>query len=152
MKIPYDNSFFVRSNVTLAVKCGKSFALEEFQRNGYDVGSTVRVIPSEKTLLTWARALLYPIEPTNPSDDPRDLPWKMYPRVVRALERERERERGSGVQRNRFERKSHRKSFFPVTIIFHFCSSRLGGKEIGPLYCVRLRSSSTSNTHPLTHS
>lgn len=77
LDISYNNSFFVRSNVTLAVKCGKSFALEEFQRNGYDVGSTVRVIPSEKTLLTWARALLYPIEPTNPSDDPRDLPWKM---------------------------------------------------------------------------
>ena len=79
----YGNSFFLKPNSSILVTCSASgdhdpFTLKGFQEQGYDIGSTTRTIPSESEILSWARSLLFPVEPDDLSDDPRDLPWARY--------------------------------------------------------------------------
>ena len=60
--IPFTaNNTFYAPNEDIYIKCGNvKWSLEDFQKEGYDIGSVVYDPVSYKTIVEWGRNLLYP--------------------------------------------------------------------------------------------
>ena len=54
------NNHFYTTNGTVIIPCGKNttFTLEEYQKMGYDIGSTVNKLPSNSEVISWGKQLL----------------------------------------------------------------------------------------------
>jgi len=54
-------NFFFTANATISIPCGNTtFTLEEYQKLGYDIGSTVDKLPSNSEVISWGKQLLGP--------------------------------------------------------------------------------------------
>ena len=58
--VPFTASnHFYTADGTISIPCGKStFTLEEYQKLGYDIGSTVDKLPSNSVVISWGQQLL----------------------------------------------------------------------------------------------
>ena len=54
------NNHFYTANGTVMIPCGKNttFTLEQYQKLGYDIGSTVDKLPSNSEVISWGKQLL----------------------------------------------------------------------------------------------
>ena len=53
------NNHFYTANGTVSIPCGNTtLTLEDFQKLGYDIGSTVDKLPSNSDIITWGKQLL----------------------------------------------------------------------------------------------
>ena len=53
-------NYFYTANGTVSIPCGKNttFTLEQYQKLGYDIGSTVDKLPSNSEVISWGKQLL----------------------------------------------------------------------------------------------